>query len=122
MKVLTLLFSVLFITSTAVSFEYNGGEEKEKKSGKELVLNVKGMMCGACETKAKNEIKALKGVEKVEASHAENIVRIMLASEHADYEEIYEAVKRAGFEVIRDDEKKEDKKERKKDKERDGEY
>jgi len=43
----------------------------------ETTIKVNGMMCGGCENRVKNALKELAGIESVEASFAEGIVRNM---------------------------------------------
>lgn len=106
MKLMTILFAALFLTGTSAAFDPFDGDEKDKKKDKEMVLNVSGMVCGVCEGNVTKELKELKGVKEVKASHEENKVRILLSADHASDEQISEAVKKAGFEVVKDDEKK----------------
>jgi copper chaperone CopZ len=111
MKYLTILLALFFFSGSALAADPFDEEKKEKKEKKkEMVLNVSGMVCGVCEDKVSTELKALDGVEEVEASHENNEVRIILAAEHASEEELSEAVKKAGFKVVKDDAKKERKK------------
>jgi copper chaperone CopZ len=110
MKTSTFLFAVLFLAGTAFASDYTGGEGKEKN--KEMTLNVSGMVCGACEERVSTQLKTLEGVETVEASHDQNQVRIVLTGDHASGEEITQAIKDAGFEVVKDNPEKKRKKDR----------
>jgi len=111
MKFMSILIAVLFVTGSAFALDYEG-DEKEKKKDKEMVLNVSGMTCGSCENRVSTELRKLKGVKDVKASHSENTVRLVLDDEHASDEEFKKAIKEAGFEVKKDGEKKDRKKKR----------
>jgi len=111
MKLMTILFAALFVSSSAFALDHHGDEKEKKKEG-EKVLNVSGMMCGNCEKAVSTELKKLKGVKEIKASHENNKVKLVLAEEHASDEELVKAIKEAGFEVIKDDEKKDKKKKR----------
>ncbi len=111
MKLMTILFAVLFASSSAFALDHHG-DEKEKKKDREKVLNVSGMMCGNCENAVSTKLKELKGLKDIRASHEENKVKFVIADEHATDDEIVKAIKEAGFEVIKDEDKKERKKKR----------
>ena len=65
---------------------------------KELVLNVKGMMCESCENKIKNVVKTFDGVEEVKADH--NTGKVIIILEKGT---ILEAIVDIGYEVIKED-------------------
>lgn len=110
MKLLTVLFTMFFFFGSANAFDAYGGDEKEKKKDKEMVLNVSGMVCGVCEDNVKTKLKELEGVKEIKASHSDNKVKLILASDHPSDEALAKAIKEAGFEVVKDDEKKDKKK------------
>ena len=68
---------------------------------KEVVLNVKGMMCESCENRIKNLLKNIDGVEEVKADHNTGKVIITL---NKDIEKgtISEAIEDIGYEVVKE--------------------
>lgn len=110
MKLLTILFSLFFFFGTANAIDAYDGDEKEKKKDREKVLNVSGMVCGVCEDKVKTELMKVEGVKEVKASHTDNKVRLVLATDFETDEVFVKAVKEAGFTVVKDEDKKEKKK------------
>lgn len=65
---------------------------------KEITIKVQGMMCGGCENRVKNTLSQLDGIESVEASFAEGIVKIIL-NEEINIDIIKEKIEDLGFEV-----------------------
>lgn len=65
---------------------------------KEIILNVKGMMCNGCENRIQNAIKNIEGVENVKADHNTGIVKVIL-SKDVEKEAISETITDIGFEV-----------------------
>ena len=66
---------------------------------KEAIIKVNGMMCTGCENRVKNALSELAGIESVEASFAEGIVKVIL-NEQINIEVIKEKIEDLGFEVI----------------------
>ncbi len=66
---------------------------------KEIVLNVKGMMCGGCENRIQNVVKNIEGVENVVANHNTGKVTITLNND-IEKEIIAEAINDIGYEVV----------------------
>ena len=63
-----------------------------------LSIDVNGMTCGHCEAKVVSAVGAVEGVAKVEASHANNTITVMLKKgAEVPSEQIAEAVRGAGF-------------------------
>ena len=65
---------------------------------KEIIIKVKGMMCGGCENRVKNALSELTGIESVEASFAEGTVKVILNKE-IDIDVIKERIEDLGFEI-----------------------
>ena len=65
---------------------------------KEVVIKVEGMVCGGCENRVKNALKTLDGVDSVEASHENGIVKVNL-DDSVDVNKIKEKIEDIGFEV-----------------------
>lgn len=63
------------------------------------ILNVKGMMCGHCETTVEKKVKAIAGVTAVKADHTSGKVTVEFTSP-ATLTEVKEAIKAADYEVI----------------------
>ncbi|MCI8621865.1 MAG: heavy-metal-associated domain-containing protein [Clostridia bacterium] len=66
---------------------------------KEIVLNVKGMMCGGCENRVKKSLEDIEGIESVKADHKTGKVVIML-NKFVLEETIKETLEDIGYEVI----------------------
>lgn len=69
---------------------------------KETNLIVNGMMCGGCESRVKNAIKNIEGVENVTADHKTGKV-IVISNNEVSEEIIKEALEDIGYEVVRED-------------------
>ena len=65
---------------------------------KEIIINVKGMVCGGCENRIKNALEEIKGVEKVEANYKTGIVKI-LTNENIERKVMEDVIEDIGFEV-----------------------
>lgn len=68
---------------------------------KELKIKVEGMVCGGCENRVQNAVKAIKGVKKVTANHEDGIVTVM-GKEGFDENEIVEKIEDIGFKVVKE--------------------
>lgn len=68
---------------------------------KEIVLNIKGMMCEGCEKRVQNVLGNIDGVESVNANHNTGKVLIVL---NKDVEKLLleEAIDDLGYEVIKE--------------------
>ena len=69
---------------------------------KEIIVNVKGMVCGGCENRIKNAIGTVEGVKEVEASYETGIVKV-LGSENVKRKDIEDTIENIGFKVIKED-------------------
>lgn len=65
---------------------------------KEVVIKVEGMVCVGCENRVKNALQTLDGVNSVEASHENGIVKVNL-DDSVDVNKIKEKIEDIGFEV-----------------------
>lgn len=65
---------------------------------KEIIINVKGMVCGGCENRIKNVLKEMRGIEKVEADYRKGKV-IIQTREDIREREIQDKLKDIGFEA-----------------------
>ncbi len=65
---------------------------------KELIFNVRGMMCGGCENRVQNALKTIDGVEEVKADHITGTVTVTLNKE-IDKSIIEEKIEDIGYEV-----------------------
>ena len=68
---------------------------------KEIILNVKGMVCNGCENRVKNALKNIDGVEEVLANHETGVVKVT-SSENVSKEKLEETIEDIGFEVVKD--------------------
>ena len=66
---------------------------------KEAIIKVNGMMCTGCENRVKNALSELAGIEGVEASFAEGIVKVIL-NEQINIDVIKERIEDLGFETM----------------------
>lgn len=68
---------------------------------KEIILNVKGMMCGGCENRIQNIVKGIEGVENIKADHNTGKVAITL-NKDVEIDVIIEAIEDIGYEVVKE--------------------
>ena len=68
---------------------------------KEIILNVKGMMCEGCENRIQNVVKNIEGVESVKADHNTGKVTVTL-SKDVEKETIAEVIDDIGYEIIKE--------------------
>lgn len=71
---------------------------KEEEKLKEIVLQVKGMMCEHCKKHVENALSKIPGVERVEVSLKENSAKIYSIQE-LNRNDLINAVKNAGYEA-----------------------
>ena len=69
---------------------------------KEIILNVKGMMCGGCENRVKNALKNIEGVDNVSADHTTGKVCVETNNDILK-ELIIETIEDIGYEVEKED-------------------
>ncbi|MCI8617819.1 MAG: heavy-metal-associated domain-containing protein [Clostridia bacterium] len=67
---------------------------------KEIIIKVKGMMCGGCENRVKNAIKDIEGVENVIADHTTGEV-IITTNDNVSQNIIEEVIEDIGYEVVK---------------------
>ena len=65
---------------------------------KEIIVNVKGMVCGGCENRVKNALGEIEGVEKVEADYKTGIVKV-LSNNNVDKKTVENVIEDLGFEI-----------------------
>ena len=65
---------------------------------KEVVIKVEGMVCVGCENRVKNALQTLDGVNSVEASHENGIVKVNF-DDSVDVNKIKEKIEDIGSEV-----------------------
>ena len=66
---------------------------------KEIKLKVEGRVCGGCENRVKNALKAMPEVEEVVASHIDGTVVIIL-NKDINVDILKEKIEDLGFEVL----------------------
>ncbi len=69
----------------------------EAADTEEVVLNVKGMTCGACESKVKGELIVCDGVRDVQVSYKDGKAVVEVEKGKANKKKLIEAVEKAGF-------------------------
>ena len=67
---------------------------------KEIIIKVKGMMCGGCENRVKNAIKDIEGVENVIADHTTG-EDIITTNDNVSQNIIEEVIEDIGYEVVK---------------------
>lgn len=65
---------------------------------KEIILKVEGMVCGGCENRVVNALKTIEGVNKVEASYRNGIVKVE-ATNNIQKDLLKEKIEDIGVEV-----------------------
>lgn len=65
---------------------------------KSEAIKVDGMVCGGCENRVKNALQTLEGVNSVEASYKDGIVKVDF-DDSVDINKIKEKIEDIGFEV-----------------------
>ncbi len=68
---------------------------------KETIIHVKGMVCGGCESRVKNALETIDGVESVEANHETGVVKV-LANENVEKKLMEDTIEDIGFEVVKE--------------------
>ncbi len=69
----------------------------ESSSTEEVVLNVKGMTCGGCESKVKGALTACAGVKDAQVSHKDGKAVVEVEKGKENKEKLIEAVEKVGF-------------------------
>lgn len=69
---------------------------------KELTLKVSGMMCAGCENRVKNALNLIEGVEIIEVSHINGIVKLNI-NENIEKNTIEETITDLGFDIVKED-------------------
>jgi copper chaperone len=70
-----------------------------KSATLDVTLNVSGMKCGGCENNLTAKLTETDGIEKVEASHKEDIVNIEYDATKTSMDAIKQKISDAGFTV-----------------------
>jgi copper chaperone CopZ len=88
------VISVVFVIAMSVSsrFVYAGPEDEE-----EVVLNVGGMTCGACEDVVKSQLLKVDGVKDASADCKKGKAVVNVEGGKAKTDELIQAVEKAGF-------------------------
>jgi copper chaperone CopZ len=93
--------------STPGSYELAEGnieeEGLEEEDIEDFVLNIKGMTCSKCEGTIKAALMGCYGVKDAKVSHEKANAVVTANVYEADYDELVEAVEKAGFSVVEDD-------------------
>lgn len=70
----------------------------------DVVIKIKGMMCGHCEKTVSEAAKSVKGVTKASSDFKKGEVKVSFDTKVADLETIKTAIRASGYEVIDEDE------------------
>lgn len=66
---------------------------------REIKMKVKGMVCSGCENRVKNALESLSGVDKVEADHKKDLVKVIATSSVRE-RDLEEKIDDLGFKFI----------------------
>ena len=66
---------------------------------REIKMKVKGMVCSGCENRVKNALESLNGVDKVEADHKKDLVKV-IANRSVREKDLEEKIDDLGFKFI----------------------
>ena len=69
---------------------------------KEIIINVRGMVCNGCENWVKNALKNIEGVENVIVNHESGMVTVTL-KEEIDVNIVIKTIENLGYEIIKED-------------------
>ncbi len=88
------VISVVFVIAMSVSsgFVYAGSENEE-----EIVLNVEGMTCGACEDAIKSALLKCDGVKDAEVNYKDGKAVVQTEGSKVETDELIKAIEKAGF-------------------------
>jgi len=92
-----LFFAIFGIVISASVANACLSELSAGKTGEEIVLNVKGMTCGACENAVKSALLECKGVKDAKVSHKEGKAVVKVEGGEVKAGEMIEAVEKKGF-------------------------
>ncbi len=88
------IFGIVISASVANAGLYG---DSDGKTSEEIVLNVKGMTCGACENAVKSALLECKGVKDAKVSHAEGKAVVKVEGGETEAGKLIEAVEKKGF-------------------------
>ncbi len=94
---LSLVFAIFGIVISASVAKADLYGVSDGKTSEEIVLNVKGMTCGACENAVKSALLECKGVKDAKVSHVEGKAVVKVEGGEAKAGELIEAVEKKGF-------------------------
>ncbi len=80
-----------------VGFTTIGYTTEEIKAETEVVLDVKGMTCGGCESKVKTALMNCEGVTDCEVNWKESKAMVMVLTGSANTAEMIKAIEETGF-------------------------
>lgn len=88
------IISVVIVIAMSASYEmaYAGPGDEE-----EVVLNVEGMTCGACENAVKSQLLKVEGVKDASADCKKDKAVVRVEGGEANVDELIQAVEKAGF-------------------------
>lgn len=88
------VISVVFVMVISASYElvYAGSDTAE-----EVVLNVEGMTCGACENAVKSQLLKVEGVKEATADCKKGKAIVKVEGGEVKTDELIKAVEKAGF-------------------------
>jgi len=88
------VISVVFLIAISAAYGIAYGESKDQE---EVVLNVEGMTCGACENAVKSQLLKVDGVKDASADCKEGKAVVNVKGGKAKTDELIKAVEKAGF-------------------------
>ena len=81
---------------TKAGYEYAGTADAPQTE--ETTLTVKGMMCAHCEGRVKKALEALPGIQKAEADHTKDSVKVTYTGK-LPLADVRDAISKAGYEL-----------------------
>ena len=69
---------------------------------KQIIINVKGMVCNGCENRVRNVLKNIQGIENVVADYTTGTVTVTSSDEISE-SVMKEKIEDIGFEVVKED-------------------
>jgi len=91
------LVVMTFVGLNVYTYAKSAALENTMKSGVEMTIPVKGMVCMTCEITVKSAVKKLPGIHEVKASARDQLVRVSYDPAKTSLDEIISAINGTGF-------------------------
>lgn len=90
-----------FVGLNVYTYAKSTALESTMKSGAQMTIPVKGMVCMTCEITVKSAVKKLTGIHEVKASAKDQVVRVSYDPAKTSLDEIISAINGTGFKAER---------------------